>query len=81
MIINHLVKYWSYVVHMKVLNNIVRQRVTEISMDQVQHCPSEGDTDFNGSSTVVPATSGHLRFGAKVALRGRWPFVAGNRNS
>ena len=23
--------------------------------------------------TVVPATSGHLRYGAKVAPRGRWP--------
>ena len=31
--------------------------------------------------TVVPATSGHLRFGAKVAPRGRWPLVAGNGNS
>ena len=27
--------------------------------------------------TVVPATSGHFRFGAKVAPRGRWPLVAG----
>ena len=32
-------------------------------------------------STVVPATSGHLRFGAKVASRSRWPLVAGNGNS
>ena len=31
--------------------------------------------------TVVPATSGHLRFGAKVAPRGRWPLAAGNGNS
>ena len=31
--------------------------------------------------TVVPATGGHLRFGAKVAPRGRWPLVAGNGNS
>ena len=35
----------------------------------------------NAHSTVVPATSGHLRFGAKVAPRGRWPLVAGNGNS
>ena len=30
---------------------------------------------FSMTSIVVglPATSGHLRFGAKVALRGRWP--------
>ena len=32
-------------------------------------------------TTVVPATSGHLRFGAKVAPRSRWPLVAGNGNS
>ena len=32
-------------------------------------------------STVVPATSGHLWFGAKVALRVRWPLVAGKGNS
>ena len=37
--------------------------------------------NISNGSTVVPATSGHLRFGAKVALRGRWPFVAGNINS
>ena len=34
----------------------------------------------NGA-TVVPATSGHLRFGTKVAPRGKWPLVAGNGNS
>ena len=28
-------------------------------------------------STVVPATRGHCRFGAKVSLRGRWSLVAG----
>ena len=28
--------------------------------------------------TVVPATSGHLRFGAKVASRGRWPPDTGS---
>ena len=33
------------------------------------------------STTVVPATSGHLRYGAKVAPCGRWPLVAGNGNS
>ena len=34
-----------------------------------------------GMYTVVPATSGRFRFGAKVAPRGRWPLVAGNGNS
>ena len=31
-------------------------------------------------STVVPATRGHCRFGAKVSPRGRWSFVAGMEN-
>ena len=36
---------------------------------------------YSVSNTVVPATGGHFRFGAKVAPRGRWPLVAGNGNS
>ena len=39
------------------------------------------NTTMYNAYTVVPATSGYLRFGAKVALRGRWPLVGGNRNS
>ena len=48
----------------------------------IRQCSVQCDANIHLEyDTVVPATSGHLRFGAKVALRGRWPFVAGNINS
>ena len=48
------------------------------SGDQMSHlCRKSGyqmaAMFYTESITVVPATSGHHRFGVKVAPRGRWP--------
>ena len=65
----------------KLINDTPKRVKDKINTHSLKGFINYGKNDMIHKYTVVPATSGHLRFGAKVARRGRCPLVAGNGNS